>query len=173
MLSEKRTGPHAANVATGESSKGAAQFYVTTHRPVDALLERLASVKKTRPDRWQARCPAHDDRSPSLSITETAEGIVLVKCWAGCSASEVVAAVGLELKDLFPPRFDGGSYKASKPPRYSAHEVVKTLLVEATVLMLGYRALQRGDALGLDDDARVELAIQAIGNCREVVNGHR
>ena len=139
------------------------------HRPIDVLLDRLSHVKQTRPGRWQARCPAHDDRSPSLAITETAEGTILIKCWAGCGAGEIVGAVGLELRDLFPPRFDGAAYQGSKAPRYSAHEVVKTVITEATILELAYRTLERGDALSLPDQGRVELAIQAIDSCREVV----
>ena len=168
MTPETRKPRPAGNRDTAKSSKGASPFYVTTHSPVDVLLDRLTSVKQTRPDRWQARCPAHDDRSPSLAITETAEGTVLVKCWAGCSASDIVGAVGLELKDLFPPKFDGKTYQASKPPRYSAHEVVKTVITEATILELAYRTLERGDQLNDQDHARVELAIQAIDGCREV-----
>ena len=34
--------------------------------------------------RWMARCPAHDDQTPSLSISEGSDGIVLVKCFTGC-----------------------------------------------------------------------------------------
>jgi hypothetical protein len=40
---------------------------------------------------WMARCPAHDDRTPSLSIKE-ADGLVLVHCHAGCSQQAVIAA---------------------------------------------------------------------------------
>ena len=137
--------------------------------PVDRLLDRLSGIKQTRPHRWQARCPAHDDRSPSLVITEVEDGTILLKCWAGCSAAEVVAAIGLELRDLFPPKFDYQTHKPNKPPRYLAQDVVKTVITEATILTLGYRALQRGDDLTLDDQGRVELAINAIENCREVV----
>ena len=142
---------------------------VPTISPIHVLLDRLTHVKQTRPNRWQARCPAHDDRSPSLAITETAEGTILIKCWAGCGAGEIVGAVGLELKDLFPPRFDGAAHQGSKPPRYSALEVVKTVITEATILELAYRTLERGDELSLPDQGRVELAIQAIDSCREVV----
>ena len=46
--------------------------------------------------------PAHEDRSPSLSVRELDDGTVLIKCFAGCGASDVVTAVGLELRDLFP-----------------------------------------------------------------------
>jgi hypothetical protein len=37
-------------------------------------------------------CPAHNDEHPSLSIDERAAK-VLFKCWAGCSQSEVIAAL--------------------------------------------------------------------------------
>jgi hypothetical protein len=148
----------------------AANLKVIASNPIDLLLDRLTGVKQTRPDRWQARCPAHDDRSPSLAVTETPDGTILIKCWAGCSAVDVVAAIGLELKDLFPPRFDYQAASKGKPPRYSATEVVKTLAMESTILLLGYRALQRGEGLNLSDQARVELAIDAIENCSEVVS---
>ncbi|HQR44590.1 MAG TPA: AAA family ATPase [Thermoanaerobaculia bacterium] len=50
---------------------------------------------------YSARCPAHDDRRSSLSISEGADGRALVKCHAGCETSSVVAALGLSLSDLF------------------------------------------------------------------------
>ena len=146
----------------------AANLKVIATNPIDLLLDRLTGVKQTRPDRWQARCPAHDDRSPSLAVTETPDGTILIKCWAGCSAEAVVGAVGLELKDLFPPRFDYQATSKGKHPRYSASEVVKTLMTEAAIVVLGNRALQRGEALNLHDQARVELAINVIENLREV-----
>jgi hypothetical protein len=40
---------------------------------------------------WSARCPAHDDRTPSLSLRDTGEGKVLVRCHAGCDQDEVIA----------------------------------------------------------------------------------
>jgi hypothetical protein len=50
---------------------------------------------------WQARCPAHDDRTPSLSLGEGDDGRILLKCHAGCAAGQIVAALGLEMHDLF------------------------------------------------------------------------
>lgn len=47
------------------------------------------------------RCPAHDDRKASLSVDRADDGGVLIKCFANCRANEIVAALGLELKDLF------------------------------------------------------------------------
>jgi putative DNA primase/helicase len=50
---------------------------------------------------WTARCPAHHDRVPSLSITEGDDGRTLIKCHAGCATTDIVKAVGLRMSDLF------------------------------------------------------------------------
>ena len=42
---------------------------------------------------WMARCPAHDDREPSLAIAEAKDGTVLVRCHAGCSQHDVIDAL--------------------------------------------------------------------------------
>ena len=52
-------------------------------------------------NRWMARCPAHDDRTPSLGITES-DGKVLVCCYAGCAQDDVIAA--LQARGLWPER---------------------------------------------------------------------
>jgi hypothetical protein len=52
---------------------------------------------------WTCRCPAHDDRTPSLSIHPGADGRVLVNCHAGCPIDAVCAAIGLRVADLFEP----------------------------------------------------------------------
>ena len=43
---------------------------------------------------WMARCPAHDDREPSLSIRDAEDGKVLVRCHAGCDQERVIATFG-------------------------------------------------------------------------------
>ena len=42
---------------------------------------------------WKARCPSHADEKPSLSISEGKNGRVLLYCHAGCSQSDVIAAL--------------------------------------------------------------------------------
>jgi hypothetical protein len=51
---------------------------------------------------WIAKCPAHDDHTPSLSIDEGGDGRVLLKCHAGCDTDAVLSAIGLTKRDLFP-----------------------------------------------------------------------
>ena len=155
------------NVApiAGNNAGATSQHHRINSNPIETLLDRIDGAKKTGPDKWQARCPAHDDRSPSLSIKAESDGKVLIKCWAGCSAQAIVEAVGLKLSDLFPRSSD---YAPSKPPRYNARDVVQTLMLEATILVIGYRTLQHGGDLPEEDEARIEVAIKAIGECRKV-----
>ncbi len=80
----------------------------------DALLSRLDGVRPTGQDQWVARCPAHEDRDPSLSIAEK-DDRVLIHCHAGCYVSEVVDAVGLKITDLFPPREHRGKPVKRRP----------------------------------------------------------
>jgi hypothetical protein len=42
---------------------------------------------------WMARCPAHDDYDPSLSLADTADGKVLLHCHAGCDQHRVGLAI--------------------------------------------------------------------------------
>ena len=51
-------------------------------------------------DGWTARCPAHEDRRASLSITEKPDR-TLLHCHAGCDPDAVAGAAGLSLSDLF------------------------------------------------------------------------
>ena len=69
--------------------------------PLDDVLARLSAVRKSG-KQYIAHCPAHHDKSPSLSVREGKDGRVLLYCHAGCSIDEIVRALGLTLADLFP-----------------------------------------------------------------------
>lgn len=51
---------------------------------------------------YKARCPAHDDKDPSLSVSTGDDGRILFKCHAGCTAKDICARIGVEISDLFP-----------------------------------------------------------------------
>ena len=68
----------------------------------EELLLHFDGVQRTSRG-YQTRCPAHDDRTPSLSIRDGERG-VLLKCWAGCELTAITGKLGLEVKDLF---YDG------------------------------------------------------------------
>lgn len=99
--------------------------------PLENLLQHLPDAKPSGKG-WSARCPAHDDRHASLSIAEGDDGKVLLKCHTGCNLGAILAAVGLEERDLFPPK-DGarqaknGKPKPSQPAFASAEEAAAVL----------------------------------------------
>lgn len=82
------------------------------HDHVNNIISKL-DVRTTKADRWEARCPAHDDRNASLSVTLKGEK-VLMHCHAGCTTHAVLAAIGLRMKDLFPTDSSGRSSRGGK-----------------------------------------------------------
>jgi hypothetical protein len=88
-------------------------------RPVEKVLDRLAGVRQLNGS-WKALCPAHDDREPSLSISEGDDGRALLKCFAGCNNPEVVAALDLDLSDLFVQPNRHRKKSVLTPPRTTA-----------------------------------------------------
>ena len=61
----------------------------TTSSTLEDVLGELEAVEQTGPDEWKARCPAHDDNNPSLSVTVGEDYPVLLHCHAGCEFEEV------------------------------------------------------------------------------------
>jgi hypothetical protein len=70
---------------------------------LDELLVRFPGAQRSG-NGYAAKCPAHEDNRASLSIGQADDGKLLVHCHAGCEASAIVAALGLHLSDLMPPR---------------------------------------------------------------------
>lgn len=62
---------------------------------LDSVLSTLRRVRRCGVG-WIGLCPAHDDREHSLSIGQGDGGRVLLFCHAGCSFSEIVAALRRE-----------------------------------------------------------------------------
>lgn len=129
----------------------------------DTLLSRLDGVKPTGPGRWLAKCPAHDDGHASLSIRETESETTLVNCFAGCTVHEVVAAVGLELSDLFPPRPSDPAL-IGKPERrpFPAADILRAIAFEALVVGVAAASMAAGEPLALADRDRLLLAVSRI-----------
>jgi hypothetical protein len=103
---------------------------------VEDFLQRLKHVRNNGKG-WTALCPAHDDHNPSLSINVTEDATVLLKCHRGCAIEAVLAALGLAVSDLFPPRQASGRPKgdssrmvSKKPKVYATLEVALTAVEE-------------------------------------------
>ena len=132
---------------------------------IETLLSRLEGVRETTRGAYQARCPAHDDKSPSLALTETGDGVVLLRCFSGCSAFEVVSAIGLELSDLFPKQENFDHSQPGKPLKkpFSAADVLRAVQHELHVVAVCAGQL-RNEGLSPEDSARLTLALQRVFN---------
>lgn len=65
---------------------------------IEQLLDKLEGVHRVAGG-YMARCPAHEDRTASLSITE-GESRILLHCHANCAQDDVLAAMGLDWRDV-------------------------------------------------------------------------
>lgn len=104
------------------------------------LTERLHDVKAVGPGRWIARCPAHEDSSPSLSVAERDDRI-LVHCFAGCPLEDICEALGVFVGELFATKQAADRSRTGLTPS----ERLELLQHEATVvLMITEKIVQRG-----------------------------
>lgn len=110
--------------------------------PADLILSRLNRIKSTGPNRWSACCPGplhnRGDKNPSLSIAVGADDRVLLKCFAGCDVAAIVAALGLELADLFPPRpiLNAGPIPPHQRPKISDRDLLQIIRREVCVVAI-------------------------------------
>jgi len=64
----------------------------TVNTTLSSIASGLNKVRWHGDYKFSACCPAHDDRNPSLSVSDK-NGKILVKCWAGCSQEAVIGAL--------------------------------------------------------------------------------
>ena len=131
---------------------------------IDALLSRLDGVKKTGTARWMARCPAHGDKTASLSIRDDA-GKILLHCFGGCSVHEVTASIGMELSDLFPPK-PLDPQQVGKPLRqpFNAADILQAVADDVLFVHLCAKAIERGETLIVSDMEFLRQAVARLGD---------
>jgi len=132
----------------------------------EPLLARLDGVRKTGAGRWIARCPAHGDRRPSLSVRELDDGRVLLHDHAGCSTSDVLAAAGIAWDALFPPRPKERAAPTRGP--WPASDVLACLAAEAMIVAVSALDMAHGRTLGDNDRERLLIAVNRIGHAVEL-----
>lgn len=134
---------------------------------VTDLLSRLSKVKQTAPDKWIACCPAHEDRTPSLTIRLLGDGRLLVHDFGGCEAGDVMAALGLGLSDLFEKPLFHRARPVSHP--FTAADALRALRREAAVVAISVADFAEGQPV---DQARLQLAADRIADAAEYVHAH-
>lgn len=136
--------------------------------PIDNLLQRLDGVKRTGPNSWIALSPARDERTPSLAVKELDDGRVLVHDFGGSDVYDVLASIGLNLSDLFPPKPSApgaGTPRQRRP--WSASELLRLAAHEATLAVLITADITSGrDA----DRPRLIEAVRRLGEMAEAAH---
>lgn len=137
------------------------------------ILPRLERVKQTGSGRWLGSCPAHEDRSPSLSVRELDDGRVLIHCFGGCGVDAVLSALGLEMVDLFPERLPIDNHVTARAPRIPANDVLAALAHEVLIASCAAADMAAGVVLEESDRDRLGLASRRLSAAVEVCNGYR
>ena len=70
---------------------------------------------------WEAYCPSHADRKPSLTIGLGQNGRVLLHCFAGCEVVDILGRLSLTWQDLYPPRSPTGKTAGFRMGTASKH----------------------------------------------------
>ena len=125
---------------------------------LDKILPQLRGVKSRGHGRWMANCPAHRDRTPSLSIGEASDGRALLRCFGGCETGAVLAAIGLDLSDLFPRALEHRLKPLATARLLNATDALRLLRQEAALVAIIASDLARGQTLCDKSRSRLMLA---------------
>jgi hypothetical protein len=137
---------------------------------IETLLARLQRVRKAGKG-FSACCPAHEDKTASLAITE-AQDRILIHCFAGCPPASVLAAVGLELADLF----EKGEANPLRPydrdtALFSTLRRNPGLTRDLEVMRLGLNMIQRNEKLHPDDIRYLQGTIDRLLGFAAIIEG--
>lgn len=134
----------------------------------DQILSHLSKVRKMGPDRWMACCPSHQDKSPSLSIRETSDGRVLLHCWTGCGAVEILESIGLTFDALFPERLTDHSPRERQP--FSHREAMAGLVPEVMFVAAASSDMLKAPLNKANHD-RLVIAVSRLAAASSYVEG--
>lgn len=133
---------------------------------VDILLDKLERVKRTGKEHGIASCPgpnhAHGDRHPSMTWRIRDDGALLIYCQAGCTAHEIVSAVGLDMSDLFPSRENGKHFGKRDNRPFPAADILRAISFESSLVLIAATDLLAGNPFTEFDRARLLLACSRI-----------
>jgi hypothetical protein len=115
---------------------------------IDLILSRLKKVKKTGRASWIACCPAHQDKSPSLSVTMT-DNRVLVHCFGGCDYKEVVKAIGVGYGAFMPTsnKSKGGAYDVELVRGIEAYNALQIFKENALIMVFMAQSMVKKKAM--------------------------
>jgi len=125
---------------------------------IETILSRLDKVRQTGPNRWTARCPAHDDKGPSLSLRDDA-GKVLLHCFAGCDPIAVLDAIGVSFDELFPEPL---KHEPSNRKPIPARDILECIALESKIVFMTGKDILADKPIHAFDWERLKIAVSRI-----------
>lgn len=136
---------------------------------IDLILSRVDKARKTGPESWIACCPAHEDRSPSMTLREADDGRILMHCFAGCSVESILGSIGLDFDALFPDKPLEHVPPIRRP--FPAADVLEALAAESLIAAVAAANVAQGIELTAGDRERLMVAAERIQEGRRLANG--
>lgn len=132
---------------------------------IAAFLSRLDGVRG-RNGSWSAKCPAHADKSPSLSVKELGDGRILIHCFGGCGTDAILAALELAMTDLYPEPLN--HHMPSRRGDFTAMDALRALTFESSVVAIAAADVAEGRRV---DASRVCVSAGRIAEALEFAHG--
>ncbi|HKI53636.1 MAG TPA: CHC2 zinc finger domain-containing protein [Anaerolineales bacterium] len=139
--------------------------------PIEDFLSRLQKVRRTGAKSWIACCSAHQDKNPSMTVSEGSDGRILAHCFSHqCGIDDIAAAVGLEVKDLMPENL---GYHRMKPLRMGVNpkDAMCAVRDDMTSFLIWAKMVQRGEVLTGADTLEMAKAVGRIQMAIELTGG--
>lgn len=135
----------------------------------DKFIAQLTKVKRTGRESWIACCPAHEDKNPSMTVTEKDDGRVLIHCFAGCSVDSILGAVGMTFSDIYPER-EADPYQPNKPERmpFNPRDVLAAVSTESLIVALSGAQVANGEPLDDVNRKRLMLAVERLQDAARI-----
>ena len=136
---------------------------------VNKILSLLSKVKSTGNNTWMACCPAHDDKSPSMTISDYSDNI-LIHCFSGCTPIDILESIGLDFSDLFP---DKNYTEKSKGAVFNAYDVLEALSTETSIVYITASKMFDTKEISNEDWLRLKVSVQRINAASDLVDNCR
>ncbi len=130
---------------------------------LDAILGHFNKPRKMAKGEWMCKCPSHKDKTASLAIKEKSDGTVLLNCFAGCGALEILSALGLDWDSLYP---DDGIERKPTNQRMSVRAATEILEKEAWIIFQYGSAYSAGE---IPDNTRLLQATWNVNRVKELM----
>lgn len=131
---------------------------------VDNILPLLSKLKKKGAGKWLACCPCHNDKSPSLAITDLS-GVILIHCF-GCGASgvDVCEALNVDISELFPARekYNDENSESIGRKYFDPNLILDAISRELMLALVVLNSMAKDDKIAAKVKERLCLSISRI-----------